>query len=99
MKAATKEEKKRMAQISRCPCIVCFIHFNQMTMAEVHHLVDTGRRRGHKFTIPLCVPHHREGFNNKVVVSTHPYKAEFNRRYGSDDYLLEETNKIIDNYE
>jgi len=97
-KPANKAEKERMAVISACPCIVCFLHYGIEKPAEVHHLVDTGRRRGHKYTIPLCVPHHREGFNNKEVVSVHPYKAEFNRRYGTDDYLLEETNKIIMNY-
>ena len=98
MKAATKSEKERMAAISRTPCIVCLIHFFVESPAEVHHLMDTGRRRGHKFTIPLCVPHHREGLNTLHTVSVHPYKKEFNNRYGSDDFLLDETNKIIMEY-
>lgn len=98
MKAATKAEKDRMAAISRMPCIVCLLYFYAESPANVHHMMDTGRRRGHKFTIPLCHPHHQGGDNNAVVVSIHPHRAEFLRRYGSEDFLLQETNKRINNY-
>ena len=98
MKAATKAEKQRMATISRTPCIVCFLYLDMDTPAEVHHLIDTGRRLGHNDTIPLCFPHHREGTECEQYVSVHPFNKEFHARYGSNSFLLEETNKIIMEY-
>jgi len=98
MKAATKEEKERMAQLSMVPCIVCYLYLGVETPAEVHHATENGRRRGHKHTYPLCFPHHRKGDNCESHVSRHPFEAEFINRYGTEDYLIEETNKIIMNY-
>jgi len=98
MKVASKAEKDRMAALSRAPCIVCYLMFNTESPAEVHHLVEARVRLGHKFTIPLCFPHHRQGLNTPACVSIHPYKAEFVRRYGSELFLLEETNKLIEVY-
>mgnify|MGYP001822844332 CR=1 FL=1 len=87
-----------MDALSRMPCIVCLLHYNADTPGEVHHIVEGGRRMGHKYTFTLCNLHHGAGVRNDSVVSRHPYKAEFERRYGSEYYLLEETNKRINEY-
>jgi len=97
-KQANKADKERMNAIAQMPCIVCLLYFNAETPAGVHHLVEAGRRLGHQFTIPLCHPHHGAEIRSAVLVSRHPYKAEFERRYGTEAFLLEETNKLIKVY-
>lgn len=94
----TKAEKDRMNQLSQVPCVVCLLMFNVESPAEVHHILDGNRRKGHEFTISLCFAHHRQGLNTPACVSRHPYKKEFERRYGTEQVLLEETNKIIGCY-
>jgi hypothetical protein len=61
------------------------------TPAEIHHIIEGGKRKGHYFTLPLCVPHHRGRSDGSVLpyVSRHPYKARFEAAYGSEDELLE----------
>lgn len=97
-KAPNKAEKDRMNKISQMPCVVCLIHKDVETPASVHHILDTGRRKGHMFTIPLCFAHHQSGVNNSLYTSRHPFKKEFELRYGREEYLLSETNKRIDGY-
>ena len=93
-----KADRDRLEKIAQTPCIVCLLYLSAETPAEVHHLVEAGRRKGHQFTIPLCHIHHRAGVIWTLAVSRHPYKAEFERRYGTEAFLLEETNKLIKVY-
>ena len=43
----------------------------------------------------FCYEHHREGSNNEMYVSRHPFKAEFVKRYGTEMYLLEKTKELL----
>lgn len=94
-RAPTREEKKWMDLIARLGCIVCLKHEDIYTPAEVHHLYGKTKKGAHLNTIGLCFKHHREGSNNKVWVSRHPWKAEFEKRYGSEESLLNEIKNII----
>ena len=44
--------------------------------------------QAHLKTLSLCPNHHRMGLNNELIVSRHPYKAEFVKRYGTEIELL-----------
>jgi len=90
-----KADSDRLVAISAMPCIVCRQEGLGDTPAEPHHLVQAGRRRGHQYTIPLCYPHHREGLRTAQVVSRHPYKAEFEKRYGTEFSLLDIVNQWL----
>ena len=46
-------------------------------------------------TIPLCPPHHRGGESNEIYASRHPYKREFERRYGTEAELYEQTKSAV----
>ncbi len=46
-------------------------------------------------TIPLCYRHHREGVNNDMYVSRHPYKTEFVKRYGTEEELLQKVKDLL----
>tara|TARA_R100000734_G_C3306663_1_gene97169 strand:- start:214 stop:441 length:228 start_codon:yes stop_codon:yes gene_type:complete len=65
------------------------------TPAEIHHLYGSKKPQCHFFTLPLCYRHHREGANNDIYVSRHPFKTEFVKRYGTETYLLEKVKEIV----
>ena len=80
----TKAERAWMDAISQLPCCVC-----GSGPVHVHHILSGGRRIGHLSTIPLCFNCHASGRNDEQVVSRHPWKREFEKRYGTEQQLLE----------
>lgn len=58
-------------------------------------LLKSGRRMGHLFTLPLCPAHHRGHRNDLQCVSRHPYRAAFERRYGTEAELLQKTQDLV----
>lgn len=77
-----------MDAITRMGCCVRLRTGLGPTPAEVHHLKSGGRKVGDLETIPLCYDHHRSHRRDAIAVSRHPWKAEFIRRYGSEESLL-----------
>lgn len=104
-KPPTRAEKKRMAAIVDLGCIACILRYRHVPqVAEVHHLLDGGRRRGHEATIPLCGWHHAgrthggrtttamiSGFGPSLAMNA---KA-FHDTFGSDEELLARTNDLL----
>jgi len=89
-KTPTKAESARMEIIkSQVGCIATYSEHGGYTPCEIHHLLDTGRRRGHAFTIGLTYEHH-QGKNG-----IHKAKKAFRDNYGTDDSLLALTNERI----
>ena len=87
-RAPNREEKNWMDLISKLGCIVCLKYEDIYTPAEVHHLYGKTKKGAHLKTIGLCFNHHREGSNNELWVSRHPWKKEFVKRHGSEESLL-----------
>lgn len=77
-----------MARVAALGCIVCFKFRFCFTPADAHHLLSGGRQISNRHVIPLCVPHHRSGLNTEEVVSRHPWRREFEARYGTEQELL-----------
>ena len=91
-----KDEKRWLDAICRLGCVVCLVEGLGKSPAEPHHLLlKSGRRMGHMFTIPLCPLHHRSGRNDEKCVSRHPYRDQFERRYGTEASLLERTRELV----
>jgi hypothetical protein len=55
----------------------------------VHHVLSGGRRIGHLSTLPLCDPGHHQGGQSLGMVSRHPWKAQFEAKYGTEQELLD----------
>jgi hypothetical protein len=91
---ATKEEKRWMNDLVEVGCIVCRLN-GVYSPPDIHHVLRAGKRQSHLFTIPLCPIHHRSGNNNEIATSRHPYKREFERRYGTENELLEQTKLFV----
>jgi Recombination enhancement, RecA-dependent nuclease len=74
-------------------------------IVEIHHLLSGNKRIGHHATIPLSTWHHRgqpyPSFNAFLMAETYgPSLARqskaFHARYGTDQELLERTNKLLE---
>ena len=76
-------------------CIVCWNLYGIRTPADIHHIHKNGNRRVDDFhTIPLCPNHHRSGLNTPECVSRHPWKKEFEKRYGNEWDLFEQVKEL-----
>ena len=100
---ATGKERDRIVTLKALGCLCCGLNRAAgrpalpLAPAEAHHLLSGGRRRGHGFTIGLCLWHHRgvppypartdaliEQFGPSVATGSRAFHA----MYGSDDALL-----------
>ena len=91
----TKLEEQWVDAIVQIRCIVCYMRGFPGTPAEVHHILDGGRRIGHLDTLPLCSPgHHRNG-DGRHKISRHPNKARFEEAYGTEESLLAKSRLIV----
>lgn len=103
-KGPTKSERHRMNRINELGCLL-FHRIGQYRPAEVHHLLDGGVRRGHRFTIGLSAWHHRGVVDPGADVATMTicfgpslaYGSRlFHAFHGGDDRLLAEQDRRID---
>lgn len=76
-------------------CLVCFLENGvRGTPAELHHILDGGRRIGHLWSLPLCTPgHHRSPATGKIA--RHPFKARFESTYGTEAELLAKMRALL----
>ena len=84
MKKAEKEHLRRVAEMG---CYVC------SRPAEIHHIrhqTGLAMRSSSYETIPLCEIHHRLG-----KVSVHLGKKEFVKRYGTEQQILAEIRRRL----
>lgn len=103
----TKAEQARFDAMKEAGvCIACHIGGNQRfpQYVEIHHLLSGNKRRGHLFTVGLCVWHHRgippfgwgdkealEELGPSLAKGSKPFRAMF----GSDDELLKIQNELL----
>ena len=50
---------------------------------------------GHLNTIGLCPGHHASGVKTAEFCSRHPWLREFEKRYGTEESLLKQTQGLI----
>jgi hypothetical protein len=86
------------SELNRIGCIVCLNEFNVRTPPDMHHIIKSGKRIDDFHTIPLCPNHHRSGVNTKEYVSRHPWKKEFEKRYGKETDLFEQVKSLCVNF-
>ena len=85
----TPAEALHLRRVQELGCIACW-RTGVYSPAEIHHVLDGGRRKGHMYVLPLCFPHHRGGSDGTGApfVSRHPYKKRFEDTYGTEEELL-----------
>lgn len=89
----TKSQKAFQDRVRALGCIVC--HGQGVdSPCDLHHLLRGSRRIGEDSVIGLCPMHHRSGLNTEEFVSRHPWRREFEARYGTEDELLQKTREL-----
>lgn len=101
---STQADKARFRAFQDIGCVACR-KLGRFSHADVHHLLSGGRRRGHRFTIPLCPWHHRgeeavyvpvremEKLSGPSLART---PRKFRERFGTDEELLKYTDALIE---
>ena len=92
----TAKEKRHMDKVSQIGCIVCRNQGNLFVPSEIHHTQGKTKVNAHFLVLPLCFQHHREGTMKGLWVSRHPWKKEFEKRYGTEQELLDQVKEILD---
>ena len=87
-RAPTVEEKAWIEACIRFGCVACWLDGNQPRPTAYHHIVDGGRRLGHLFGFGLCDPGHHQNGQQFGLISRHPFKAQFELKYGSEFNIL-----------
>jgi len=95
MKKPTKAEQKHMDAVRELGCICCRLDLGVFSPAAIHHVLDTGRRKGHFYVLPLCGLHHQGGNDNEMYTSRHPFLDRFERRYGTEESLLKKVAELL----
>lgn len=91
----TTAESEYMQRVSDLGCIVCRLFKGMYTPCEIHHIEGKIKEGAHFKIIGLCYYHHRQGGMCDLYVSRHPYKKEFEKRYGSEYELMDKTNQLL----
>ena len=91
----SREETRYMGACKRLGCTVCIIEGFGPSPCDFHHMLRNGKRIGHLMGFGLCSSHHSAGVNTPACVSRHPWKAAFERRYGSEASLLQKTRELL----
>ena len=94
-RAPNAEERAWMDFIVAYGCVACRADGVPPRPTAVHHILRGGVRMGHLFTLPLCDPGHHQGGDAIGLTSRHPWKAQFEAKYGTEMQLLESLQKII----
>lgn len=94
-RSPTKEEAAWMDAITALGCIACLLDGHPDTPGAVHHLLSGGQRIGHLHTICLCDPGHHQNGKQFGKVSRHPWRTQFEAKYGTEAELLALTKKIL----
>lgn len=80
-----------MGSVADLGCVVCRNLGYGPTPAELHHprfLAGAGQKSSDLDVLPLCPNHHRLG---GYGVAYHAGPEEWERRYGTEEQLLEQT--------
>jgi hypothetical protein len=99
------KDQKRYDALQKIGCICCRKLGYPQQAADMHHILRGTHRIGNHATLPLCRWHHvavwSDRFRSKKLAQTllGPSLSEnskaFHERFGSDEALLEEVEKLI----
>jgi hypothetical protein len=101
MKKSEQARIERMFMLGCCACAAIGIPNHHQI--EIHHILDGGRRMGHRFTIPLCKGHHQGTFTEtQKVLLNHFQRASiasgrklFKAVFGTERKLCEKVDFLL----
>jgi len=94
-KTRTKAEIEYQNDVCDLGCIVCLNELGVFSPPSPHHINGRTKKDAHYDVIPLCYIHHQSNDNNPDYVSFHQNKTEFEKRYGTQQILLEQVRELL----
>lgn len=92
MKGRNPSAKEKLFWNDLCQiigCIACLLDGNRNNHCSVHHTDGRTKPDAHKKVLPLCGGHHQQGTGAPWLIAVHPYKAQFEAKYGRQEELIE----------
>jgi hypothetical protein len=77
-------------------CIACKGMGVYTPEISLHHIDGRTKEGAHFKTIPLCYPHHQGGDAHGPFVSVHPWKRRFEERFGTQEELLAQCQRLVE---
>lgn len=95
-RSVTKADKKLHNDlVNIVGCIACLLDGRINNYVLIHHIDGRTKKGAHQNVLPLCAGHHQHGTGAPGLIAVHPYKAQFEARYGKQEDLLIECHRII----
>jgi hypothetical protein len=94
-KSRTAEEKRLHDKIAELGCIACRHDGWINHHVSIHHIDGRTKPGAHLKVLPLCAGHHQDGTGTPGLIAVHPWKARFERMYGTQETLLAEVMRLI----
>ena len=91
--AVTPAEKVLWDRLAALGCIACMKEGRYNPHVSIHHVDGRTKPGCHLLVLPLCAPHHQDDGSGALAV--HPWKARFEKRYGSQLDLVAECMNLI----
>lgn len=89
------EERRHYDRLSQLGCIVCLKLGFGYTAPHIHHIrhgAGLSQKSDWTKAIPLCPNHHQQG---GYGIALHAGQKEFERRYGTEESLLEFVTQLL----
>ena len=93
-KAPTKAEKQFHDRIASLGCIACKKENFFNPWVSIHHIDGRTKPGAHMRVLPLCFGHHQDSGDPRFI-SVHPWKARLEFKYGTQEDLLAEIMKEL----
>lgn len=81
-------DKRLHNQLAALGCIACRIDGNHNPVVSIHHIDGRTKPGAHERVLPLCAGHHQDGTGIPGLIAVHPWKRQFEQKYGSQYELL-----------
>lgn len=91
----TNEEKAYQNAVAELGCIACMLDGRLNNYVSIHHVDGRTKPGAHMKILALCFPHHQGG--TKFEPSVHPWKRAFEKKYGSQETLMQMTGEAVKN--
>ncbi|MDE1464302.1 Ref family recombination enhancement nuclease [Spartinivicinus poritis] len=96
-----KEQKSfHQSLIEYVGCIACRQAGLFANWATIHHIRNSTSSNGHWYVLPLCSGHHKhgEGHDSLKWYAVHPFRDNFEKRYGTQHELYIQSLSILDRF-
>ena len=96
-RAVTALDKALWNRLAALGCIACRKDGNHNPHVSIHHIDGRTKPGCHQNVLPLCAGHHQDGTGeDKSLIAVHPWKAQFESRYGAQNDLLAECIELLE---